>query len=156
MQQNKSKWYQKKWVKVIAISYGALVGLFMLGTIIASLAGTLQDEATDNQGAGDTESKPAQQEKAVQYISPAWKLNDSKFVGTKYIVVSGKLTNTTGVTGIADCIVEFYDRENKWAGGKGLGGGREMKPGEEYQFTVQAEVEHVGLIARQNIHCGKE
>jgi hypothetical protein len=122
-------------------------------TFIAVVYGifTASQEASKTPATSQPVEKKSQQS-SIKYIQPEWKITNTEVVGSTYIVATGYLVNQTNETGVADCNIEFYDREIKWAGGKGFGG-RELKPNERYDFTVQVEVTNTGFIAKQNIDC---
>lgn len=147
VQKTKKPFYKKpKFIKYIVIPY-ALIMFVSLGISAVNYeadpaAETFQSEPTNN----------SDQQNSLNYIQPKWEITDTEIVGLNYIVATGYIINRTGDAGIADCNIEFYDRETSWAGGKGFGG-RELQPNERYNFTVQVEVDHTGLIAKQNIHC---
>ncbi len=124
-------WYRKWWGVAILI----LIAISAIGA------------ATKNQT-----NEPSEPQIRTNYIQPEWKITNTEVVGSQYIVVTGYLRNQTDEQGAADCIVEFYDRENNWARGKGLSR-YALEPGQTYEFTLQVEVEHTGLIAKQNVHC---
>ena len=148
-------WYKKWWGILLLIVFGFPIAITTLVTIIALIIGITN--VASNPSSLDTaiEQQESSNQPAVNYIEPDRDILSAEIVGTKYIVVTGYITNQTKKVGDADCIVEFYDHEMNWAGGKGLGG-RTLEPGERYDFTVQVEVEHTGLVAKQGIYCGQE
>jgi hypothetical protein len=137
-------WYKKWWAITLMVIF---VGPVALATVFGIIAGV--QETSKNPSSNQPNNN---QRATASYIQPDWEITNTETVGTKYVVASGYLINRTGESGVAECIIEFYDRETKWAGGKGFGG-RELKPNERYGFTIQVEVEHVGLVAKQNIYC---
>lgn len=141
-------WYKKWWIITLLVIF---VAPPVLGTIFA-VPGAIK-QANDQSGQRSSDPKPAQSKQTkIKYIQPRWEITKAEIVGSNYIVASGYLLNISEETGVADCNIEFYDREVKWAGGKGFGG-RELKPNERYDFTVQVEVDNTGLISKQNIDC---
>lgn len=104
---------------------------------------------------GSDSSQGSQQQPSIHFIDPQKEITDTRTVGTQYIIVDGYLLNDTSEEGRADCNVEFYDHELNWAGGKGLGA-RTLKPGERYNFTLQVEVKHTGLVSKQGINCEQQ
>lgn len=142
--QNKP-WHKKWWAITLMVIF---VGPVALATVYGVIVGVEESSTRDP----STNQSSANQQSTIKYIQPDWEITNTETVGTKYVVASGYLINRTDETGVADCNIEFYDRETEWAGGKGFGG-RELKPNEKYDFTIQVEVEHVGLIAKQNIDC---
>lgn len=130
-------WY-KKWWGVALIVVVAL-------SAVSALVETDKPSTKESPQQAPTQS-------GVSFINPEKKITGTETVGGKYVVVTGYLLNNTDKVGMADCNVEFYDREMQWAGGKGLGG-QNLEPGQRYDFTVQVEVEHTGLIDKQGINC---
>lgn len=129
-------WFKKWW--------GILLIIFVIIPAVIAAITPSRQKTDDN--------VQQSQQPSIHYINPTKDITNTKTVGTKYIIVTGYLLNDTKEAGVADCNVEFYDHELKWAGGKGLGG-RTLEPGERYNFTVQVEVEHTGLVAKQGINC---
>src|SRR3990167_3418304 len=134
-------WYKKWWaITLLAI----FVAPPTLGIMFA-LPGAIKQ--TNDQSGQRSSDQPAQSKQTtIKYIQPKWEITHTEIVGAQYIVASGYLLNNTQEPGVADCNIEFYDREIKWAGGKGFGG-RELKPNERYDFTVQVKVDNTGLIS---------
>lgn len=148
------KWYKKLW---IMIPLGIFVAPVVIITLIATIYGifTATQETSQSPNGNQAASQASEnknQQSTVKYIQPEWEITNTETVGSTYIVATGYLMNRTSEAGIADCNIEFYDREIKWAGGKGFGG-RELQPDERYDFTVQVEVTNTGLISKQNIDC---
>lgn len=142
--QVKKPWFKRWWAIILMLFFGAPIAIAIVFGVIVGI-----EEGSKNKESGQPKSH---QETKITYIQPSWKITNTETVGTKYIVATGYLFNNTDKTGIADCNIEFYDRELSWAGGKGFGG-RELQPNERYDFTVQVEVANVGLISKQNIDC---
>lgn len=156
MQQPNKKTKKKAWYRhpVAIVFLGipiAFIGLTTMAAVIYAIAtyeGPINEESSTN----TSQQKDENNQTSINYIQPKWEISSTETVGTTYIVATGYLVNQTEETGIADCNIEFYDREVKWAGGKGFGG-QELEPGERYDFTVQVEVANTGLISKQNIDC---
>lgn len=141
---SKKLWYKRWWAIILTLFFGTPIAIAIVFGVIVGI-----EESSKSKESGQPKNS---QHAKINYIQPEWKITNTETVGTKYIVATGYLINSTDKTGIADCNIEFYDRELNWASGKGFGG-RELKPNERYDFTVQVEVANVGLISKQSIDC---
>lgn len=153
LDKQKTRWYKKWWGILIIVTIVLYFGSALLLRFTTDPSAPKKAEpSAESSEEKRTTPKSEPKESSINYISPRWEITKSETVGFKYIVSTGYLINETGETGIADCNIEFYDREIEWAGGKGFGG-QTLKPGERYDFTVQTEVTDTRLISKQNIQC---
>jgi len=150
MQQNKTKWYQKKWIKILAISYGAFVGLLIVGAMMSAFTEDVEDMKATNLESEQSQPKPKEAQYEINIAGNSYADPTSRRVTFTVKNVGSEQLNPS-------CYVEVYNDTKLYRGYEYITWDTPVQPGEAKYFEGLLTVTNEGAAyaTKVKVNCSE-